>query len=650
MKRLLVFLIFGLSFAKETPLFVVLTKADTNFIILTKTPLFGAEVYRKGKGGEFKKLTQTPLKPASTPEEVRAILGDDFDYIAEIVGATDEMRLLYRLKYSSFRGTIMSFLNLKVAKLLGRLFLDYPIKQGETYTYRVVFLRVRGEGPSETRKFRAREIIPKPPEKISVEPGDRKVEIRWKYREWKGDLNDLVIAFNIYRREKGSKELTKINPVPILRQNQGKFSFTDYSVENGRSYEYLITAVDVIGRESRTSAPVSAVPIDRTPPVPPTGLVAMDHRGRAVLRWNMSLDLDVAYYNVYRNTYIGEKYRKVNKNPIPFDSTVFVDSTVLPGKRYFYAVSAVDSAGNEGKKCNPVIVHIRDTFPPAPPTNMKAVYRNGVIKVTWSPSKSKDILGYFVHRGTVRKLVPKINIYPLPPTTTTYVDSGYGGKGFAPGRTYYVGVTALDSSGNESELHLVKVTVPDSEPPEPPLAVSLFNLRDGKVRISFTPSPSLDKKYYIVYRIIGKKKEMIARLNKDTHTYIDSTATPGLKIHYEITTVDTAGNEGKPVVSKVIVVREKVPPDPPGSPEAIVTEKGVRITWKKSHAADVVGYYVYRSRYPNGRFERLNSKPIKKLSFLDRKGKKYHFYRVSAVDESGNEGISRTFRPGIVKK
>ena len=646
MKRIVFFLLISVLSAKN-PLFVVLTKADTNYILLTETPKRGAIIYRKGPGeNEFKEIAR--LKPASTPEEVRMILGSDYDRIAAEVGALNEIQLLTRLKYSSFKGGVMSFINLKVARLLGRIYKDFPIKKGETYTYKVEFLGIRKVKKTDVRKHRAVEILPEPPKKIEAESGDRKIILKWQYRKWQGNYNDLVAYFNIYRTEKGGKDFTKVNPYPILRENEGKHSYTDVWVENGKTYIYYITSVDIIGRESKASSPIEVQPRDKTPPSPPTGLVVIDHNGKAYLKWNMSLELDVAGYFIYRNTHIGEKFKKLNTRPIPYDSTVYIDSTAIPGRRYFYAVSAIDSSGNEGKKSNSIMVIIKDSFPPDPPRNVRAYYKNGKIYISWEKVDAPDLMGYYIYRGTIKKMIPKIIPRPLPPKTTSYIDKGYGKKGFHPGWTYFVGVTSVDSSRNESKLNLIKVVVPDSEPPIPPPLINVFNLKDGKIRVTFTPSPSLDVGVYRIYRVSGKKRVKLIELPKDQHKFVDSTAKVGLKFIYEVTAVDTNQNESKPTRSKEIFVKERIPPDPPSNAKAVTTDKGILITWSGSKSEDVAGYFVYRSKLPNGVYKKLNPRPTQKLQYIDKSGRKDHFYRVSAVDYSGNEAFTPVFQP--VKK
>ena len=55
-------------------------------------------------------------------------------------------------------------------------------------------------------------------------------------------------------------------------------------------------------------------------------------------------DVDLDGYNVYRHE---EGMPAVKINVEPVKAPAYLDTNVMPGKRYFYSVSAVDVRGNE---------------------------------------------------------------------------------------------------------------------------------------------------------------------------------------------------------------------------------------------------------------------------------------------------------------
>jgi hypothetical protein len=69
------------------------------------------------------------------------------------------------------------------------------------------------------------------------------------------------------------------------------------------------------------------------------------------LSWNPSSE--VMGYNVYRSTAANGKYSKINSTVNP--NTAYVDSTVVSGQTYYYAATAVSSAGQESVLSTPAV-------------------------------------------------------------------------------------------------------------------------------------------------------------------------------------------------------------------------------------------------------------------------------------------------------
>lgn len=103
----------------------------------------------------------------------------------------------------------------------------------------------------------------------------------------------------------------------------------------------------------------------------------------------------------------------------------------------------------DGAGSAPVDVVAHDTFPPAVPTGVQAVY-SGVtqspsIDLTWDPDTDRDLAGYFVYRrSTTDTSAVKLNTTPLP--APAFSDSK-----LTAGSTYFYSVSAIDVRGNESQ-------------------------------------------------------------------------------------------------------------------------------------------------------------------------------------------------------
>jgi hypothetical protein len=91
----------------------------------------------------------------------------------------------------------------------------------------------------------------------------------------------------------------------------------------------------------------------------PLGLTAQLQRASVRLSWSATLDCDgnpVAGYNLYRRLSTEENYTRLNTALITGLS--YIDSGLVPGATYYYALSAVDSANDESVKSPPASVTI----------------------------------------------------------------------------------------------------------------------------------------------------------------------------------------------------------------------------------------------------------------------------------------------------
>lgn len=77
----------------------------------------------------------------------------------------------------------------------------------------------------------------------------------------------------------------------------------------------------------------------------------------ATLTWDASTSAVVGY-NVYRTSKLNGNVRKLT--PQPINATRFVDSTVQPGLTYSYAVTSVNSKGQESRPSTPALATIPD--------------------------------------------------------------------------------------------------------------------------------------------------------------------------------------------------------------------------------------------------------------------------------------------------
>jgi len=427
-----------------------------------------------------------------------------------------------------------------------------------------------------------------------------------------------------------------INKNVIIRDDASQPDFTDRWLIEGNKYTYYVTIVDPIGNESKPSESVEIFLKDETPPTAPKNLSTGAFNGGIALSWNMSAELDAAGYNVFRSVGLDREFKKINTDIVKPGTPYYFDSTASSSQQYFYAVSSIDTAGNESRQSNPIRAYLKDNVAPDPPSNFSYKIENSMIVLKWGESEAKDLRGYFLYRGEKENVVPRI--INAPTMTTTFIDSGYKKDGFAFGGKFIYKLTSVDSSQNESEKITLIVYAPDVKAPEPPLNFNVKNFKGRYVELYCGGSPSLDSDIYTIFKSTEEKKDKkLVEFSKTPFVYKDTSVIKGKVYIYYASVIDTSGNKSNSTKKDSIFFRDFSPPPKPRYVNAKVVGSKVVIEWNRAIDFDFAGYNVYRSDYPTGTFIKLNDKPIAETKYIDATGSEKNYYRIRAVDTSGNE-------------
>lgn len=196
-------------------------------------------------------------------------------------------------------------------------------------------------------------VCPLPPEIQDVRVFKDRIEVDWAAPESNtdGSAPAEVAGYNVYRAE-GRGKPEKLTPSPIAGQ-----TFGDRRFLFGVPYTYVVRACAAgpdASVESVNSAPRDVMAKDVFPPDPPEGLVSLAGPGGISLSWDSGREEDIAGYRVWRKEEGGSEF--VSLTAVPVAGNSFTDATAGKGKAYIYAVSAVDTNGNESPKveCGPV--------------------------------------------------------------------------------------------------------------------------------------------------------------------------------------------------------------------------------------------------------------------------------------------------------
>ncbi len=85
----------------------------------------------------------------------------------------------------------------------------------------------------------------------------------------------------------------------------------------------------------------------------------MAGNGVISLSWEAGGEGDLAGYRVWRKDEGSPEFLPLTPQPIP--GTVFTDASARPGTSYVYAVSSLDTAGNESARTESLPVTLKGT-------------------------------------------------------------------------------------------------------------------------------------------------------------------------------------------------------------------------------------------------------------------------------------------------
>jgi len=321
--------------------------------------------------------------------------------------------------------------------------------------------------------------------------------------------------------------------------------------------------------------------VDVVAPGAPSELVASTVDATIRLDWAASAASDVAGYRVYRGTTPG-----VQTTGAPYSgadlltTTRFVDSDAARGTTYYYAVVAVDGAGNVSPASNEaagLVAELPDTEAPAAATALSATVGDGGVTLGWTASASDDAIGYRVYRATETGALTTGEVVSgaAPITAPTYLDDTT-----TAGTTYYYVVTVVDLAGNESVASnevTAEVRELDVTAPAAPAGLSA-QLDRSSVDLAWTAGTEDDIAGYRVYRAAGT--EALAPISGAAllteATFDDATGTLGTEYTYAVTAVDAAGNESL-VSERVVATRQTfdIVVDGAGNGDAATIQGGI---------------------------------------------------------------------------
>ena len=422
---------------------------------------------------------------------------------------------------------------------------------------------------------------------LTVLAQDGKANISWE-KAAGTSFGSTAPVYNVYCSTSPENLVAQSNRIAT---NYIGRSFDHSDVANGTRYYYAVTTVTE-GVEGPASRTVSATP-QAALPAAPYGLkvAALDSSVRLDFRGATPAGAVALTYNLYRATTRGgfTATNRIESNLAAASLSPYVDSTVINGTTYYYAVTAVSTAGKESNfspavSATPQQTTVGGNSTPtqlasfAAPSQTSAVPGNGFCEIAWSnvapitisapdPAASPTQVSpyYILHWSDL----PDVLNNPSGSVANVTKDAATGTyrlPGLSTGTRYYVQVVAAirDAAGNPIPGRFTAgpavSVVPSGKIPAAPSGISATQ-GTQQVSLSWNRDASDVSGSTVTYNVYvsttapASAAELVTtgtRKNNidSTKTYFTHTGLqPGTTYYYTVTAVREGESAPGPVVS-----------------------------------------------------------------------------------------------------
>jgi fibronectin type 3 domain-containing protein len=260
-----------------------------------------------------------------------------------------------------------------------------------------------------------------------------------------------------------------------------------------------------------------------TVPPTPSGLTASAANAQVSLSWSASTG--ATNYNVKRTTTSGGPYSTLSSPT----ATTYADTSVSNATKYFYVVSAVNSAGESANSAEISATPSAPQTPPPTPANLVATPANAQVSLSWSTSIGAT--SYNVKRSTVTG-GPYTKI--SSPTAATYSDTSV-----TNGTKYFYVVSAVNASGESANSS--EVTATPAAPTTPPPTPANLQATAGNAQVALTWSASAGATSYNVKRSTTNGGPYTQISSPSTNSFTDTGLTNATTYYYVVSAVNSAG-------------------------------------------------------------------------------------------------------------
>ncbi len=371
-------------------------------------------------------------------------------------------------------------------------------------------------------------------------------------------------------------------------------------------------------------------------PEPPKNVTPSFGEGTVNISWDPPSDLGTRKFQhkLYRGT-SPQNLHLIQYSDWPMNE--ILDEDVVCGVTYYYAVSALNSAG-EGNLSRPV-----RAVPfgiPGPVKDLEVTSGLGVVALSWTPPSEDGggLQGYRILRSKDPDGVTlKTTMANLTSDTIYFID-----ENVTLGETYHYAVVAYNRlfHGPIGETASIEVVAPPSQPKDLSITVD-----DGEIRLAWTPPSSDGGSEVLGYHVFRGTElagiEYHGSRGPLSRTHRDVGLVNGRVYYYRISAYSIVG-EGK--LSEIVSGTPFGIPQAPYDVEAECGDEMVHLQWSPpvwNNGRPILGYTIY---YAEGTSSIRKLADVPNITSYDHlglvNGREYS-YEITSRNEAGESLRSR---------
>ncbi|RMG79567.1 MAG: hypothetical protein D6714_16185 [Bacteroidetes bacterium] len=558
------------------------------------------------------KLTPTPIRPWPAEQWADIVEKDDNaaagymvlyaekpsypdDIFARLAQENDHLQKRWLL------GLIAADQSAVAAEAMGLFFADTNILPNTRYLYRIYLAEpVENLNPDTAVIVVNTSEISPPARPVGVQAESLEKMVLLK---WPSDPNyQMFTSFFVEKSDHPEGPWRRLNSAPLMQLKSNDIpefneyiKFPDSLGVNYVPFYYRVIGRTPFGEDSPPSEVVTGMGKDRTPPAPPQLLKAAPNETGAVeLEWTKNqFEPDFKGYIVGRSATAEGPFTPLHKEILPPVSNRFTDFTPNPRGLNFYQITAVDTAGNISKSFSKYALFV-DTFPPAPPKNLRGhIDSSGIVTLYWSPNEEPDLWGYRVYVANAADH-RFIQISSEIIQDTTFTDSI---TLHTLTENIYYRLTAVDRGFGHSDFsEMLTLKRPDIIPPLPG-QFTYYKVENQSVYLEWAPGSSEDAIRQRLLRMTADSSVVLGEFDMMQTSFTDSTVENGKHYEYALQTTDDDGLESPLSFPLSIKITDSGAIPPAENLEADFDEENHQVVLNWSYEADYPGlrFVVYRA-------------------------------------------------------